>query len=87
MNAEVILKRYNTATSSDGDDPGISPKGNRSSWRELHHLLDDAVEGSCGKSAGAVGVALHSLKVLNELLHHENKGLRTSLSTKKKRKK
>jgi hypothetical protein len=37
MNAEVILKRYNTATSDDGDDPGISPKGNRSSWRELHH--------------------------------------------------
>jgi hypothetical protein len=31
MNAEVILKRYNTATSSDGDGLGISPKGNRSS--------------------------------------------------------
>jgi hypothetical protein len=85
MNAEVILKRYKTATSSDGNDLGISAKGNRSSWRELHHLLDDAVEGGSGNSAEAVGVALHSLQVLNELLHHENKGLRTSLSTKKKR--
>jgi hypothetical protein len=76
---------YKTATSSDGNDLGISAKGNRSSWRELHHLLDDAVEGGSGRSAEAVGVALHSLQVLNELLHHENKGLRTSLSTKKKR--
>jgi hypothetical protein len=86
MNAEVILKRYNTATSSNRDDLGILPKGNRCSWRELHRLLDDAVEGGSGKSAEAVSVALHSLQVLNELLHHENKGLRTSLSTKKKRK-
>ena len=31
--------------------------------------------------------ALHSLQVKNELLHHENKGLRDALTTKKKHKK
>ena len=30
INAKVILKHYNTATSSDRDDLGISPQGNRS---------------------------------------------------------
>jgi hypothetical protein len=63
------------------------PKSNRSSWRELHHLLYDAVEGGGEKLAEAISVALHSLQVLNELLYHKNKGLRTSLSTKKKPKK
>jgi hypothetical protein len=46
----------------------LSPKGNRSSSRELHHLLDDAAERGNGKSAEAAGAALHSLQVQNELV-------------------
>ncbi|KAF2822727.1 hypothetical protein CC86DRAFT_254667, partial [Ophiobolus disseminans] len=38
------------------------------------------------REANQVTQALHSYQVQNQLLLHENKGLRESLSTKKKRK-
>jgi hypothetical protein len=87
MNAEVVLKRFNKQPSGQENNLRITAEGNQSSWRELHHLLDNAVKDGGGKSQEAVSSALHSLQVKNELLHHENKGLRNALTTKKKHKK
>jgi hypothetical protein len=49
-------------------------------------LLDNAVTDGGRKSQEAVSSALHSLQVKNELLHHKNKGLRNTFTTKKKQK-
>jgi hypothetical protein len=87
MNAEVILKRFNNQPSGQENNLRMTLEGNQSSWRELHYLLDDAVKDGGGKSQEAVSSALHSLQVKNELLHHENKGLRDALTTKKKHRK
>jgi hypothetical protein len=87
MDAEVILKRFNKAPSDNPEVLSSEPKGNRSSWNELHHLYDVSVKDNGGAAAKELSGALHSLQVHDELLLHENTGLRDALTTKQKRSK
>jgi hypothetical protein len=86
-NAKVILKRFKTTTSEQDRGLEIEEEGDGSTWRQLRHLFDAAVEDTAAESSRRLGASLHSLQVQNKLLHHENKGLRTALSTQKKHKK
>ena len=88
MDAEVILKRFNTTTTSGEDeDTQLQEVGNGDSWRDLRKILDAAVLDKAKAEGKRVAAALHSLQVQNELLHYENEGLRTTLTTKQKHKK
>jgi hypothetical protein len=87
MDAEVILKRFNKAPSDNPEVLSSEPKGNGSSWNDLHRLYNVAVKDNGGAAAKELSGALHSLQVHNELLLHENTGLRDALTTKRKRSK
>ncbi|KAF1831726.1 hypothetical protein BDW02DRAFT_504624, partial [Decorospora gaudefroyi] len=54
-------------------------------WKQLQKLCDTAVKDTGGVEARQLRSSLHSLQVQNELLHHENEGLRSAVTTKKKR--
>jgi hypothetical protein len=85
-NAEVILKRFNNTTSEQDGDPENQEEDNWSSWRQLRRLFEAAVKDTTTVEAQKLSSSLHSMQVQIELLHHENKGLRTALSIKKKHK-
>jgi hypothetical protein len=85
MDAEIILKRFNKAPSDNPEVPSSEPKGNGSSWNELHCLYNVAVKDNGGAAAKELSSPLHSLQVHNELLLHKNTGLCDALTTKQKR--
>jgi hypothetical protein len=85
-NAEAILKRFNNTTSEQDRDPENQEEGDWSSWRQLRRLFDAAVKDTTTVEAQKLSSSLHSMQVQIELLHHENEGLRTALSIKKKHK-
>ena len=84
--AEVILRRFRTPTPAQEEDPEIGQHGDGDSWRQLRNLFDAAVKDGSEVKAKQLSASLHSLQVQNELLRHENGGLRSALTTKKKHK-
>jgi hypothetical protein len=52
--------------------------------KELHNLLDVAVKDKSSVETKQMSTALHLLQVNNEFVHHQNKGLRTTIATKKR---
>jgi hypothetical protein len=87
MDAEVILKRFNTASSDNREVLSSEPKGNGSSWKKLHCLYDFAVNDNGGAATKDLSGPFHSLQVHNELLLHENTGFRDALTIERKRSK
>jgi hypothetical protein len=53
----------------------------------MERLMRSAVEDRASDEAKQLSASLHHLQVQNELLRHENEGLKAALSTKRKRKK
>ncbi|KAH3991532.1 hypothetical protein HBI56_220310 [Parastagonospora nodorum] len=83
-NADVILQRFKKQTPQrEGDERD----DHTNSWRESERLLRSAVKDNAGEAAQKLRLDFHHLHVENELLHHENEGLRDALITKKKHKK
>jgi hypothetical protein len=87
LNADAVLKRFRNTTSDEDETLILEPEGDKSSWRQPSRVFDAAVKDSTEESSRRLGASLHSLQVQNELLHHENKGLRNELTFKKKQKK
>lgn len=56
-------------------------------WLKVQSLIRSAVKDERSKESRKLGRSLHHLSVQNELLHHEMKGLKEALTTKKKHKK
>ena len=56
-------------------------------WRRIRTLVEDVVREGEEKRAKKITLSLHHLQVQNDLLLHENEGLRKVLTTKKKHKK
>jgi len=85
LNPEPILKRFSKA----------KPESRRSSssalsasdWRRIERLVRVAVEDVASREAKKLSQTIHSISTQNQLLKHENEGLRIALSTKKKRQK
>jgi hypothetical protein len=65
--AEVVLKRIKTTTPQDFEDTETAQLGDGSTWNELRNLLRVAVTDASKVEAKALGTAIHSLQVHNEL--------------------
>ena len=84
MDAEVILKRFNATTSGQDEDTKLQEVGDGDSWNDIRKILDAAVADKAKAESIRLASTLHSLQVQNELLHHENEGLRAAITTKRK---
>jgi hypothetical protein len=86
MDAEVILKRFNTTTSGQDEDTELRELGDGDTWSDIRKILDAAVVDKAKAESKQLASTLHWLQVQNELLPH-NEGLRAALTTKRKHKK
>ncbi|RMZ66343.1 pogo transposable [Pyrenophora seminiperda CCB06] len=86
-NANVVLQRFKTTTLEQDKGLQVRKHGDGDTWKQLRNLFDVVAKDIPKVEAKQLSSSLHSLQVQNELLHHENKGLRTALSTKHKHKK
>jgi hypothetical protein len=84
--ADVVLKRFKNTTPQESKDVEIAQLGDGSTWNDLRKLLRVAVTDTSKVEAQALGTAIHSLQVKNELYRHENDGLCTALNTKQRHK-
>ncbi|KAI1526948.1 hypothetical protein PtrCC142_009808 [Pyrenophora tritici-repentis] len=73
MEPQVILKRFNNNTTTQYEAPQVGEHGDGDSWSQLRKIFEAAVADTA--------------RVQNELLHHDNDGLRAALTVKQKRKK
>jgi hypothetical protein len=84
LNADVILKRFNHHPSGEAKNQRSEELGDGSTWNDLRRLFEVAVKDTAAVESKQLSESLHSLQVQNELLHHENDGLRAALTTKRK---
>jgi hypothetical protein len=83
MDAEVVLKRFNTTSEQDGASE-LGQHGDGGSWRELREFYEASVPEKSKVEARQFKASLLSPQAQNELLHHENDGLNRALDAKKK---
>jgi hypothetical protein len=77
--ADVVLRRFKTPTPQRDTSPTIEPQGDGSSWRQLRNLFESAVKDARDSTSKALSQSLHSMRVNNDLLHHENDLLKDAL--------
>jgi hypothetical protein len=88
LNPDVILKRFtNTTLNEQGSRESSTSVLSGSGWRKIERLVKVAAKGINNKETKKLSRSLHSISVQNELLKHENKGLREALAAKKKHQK
>jgi hypothetical protein len=81
MDAEVVIKHFRkTAAQQAQSTFRLTPND----WHEMERLVRTAVKDTTASEAKQLSLMLHHLQVQNELLNHENHGLREALSSKKK---
>jgi len=80
------MKRFKIPPPQADIDTETREVDDRDSWRDLSKLFDAAVPDTSKNAAKQLKQALHSLQIQNELLHHKNKELRGSITTRKRRK-
>jgi hypothetical protein len=85
MDPNTILDRFtNTTPEQQGSRQSSTSGLSASDWRKMDRLVRVAVKDTATEEAKKLRGSLHSLQVQNELLHHENQGLREALAVKKK---
>ena len=88
MDPDAILKRFKEEDSEIEDKGEACPSVlNERDWRQMERLVRSAVNDEGAKESKQLSLSLHRLQVQNELLHHENDGLREALTATKKHKK
>jgi hypothetical protein len=87
MNADVILQLFSNTSSESIRGQTDASRLSPSDWYHMERLMRSAVDDRASDQAKQLSASLHHLQVQIELLRHENKGLQTAISTKKKRKK
>jgi hypothetical protein len=87
LNADLVLKKFEKSTTEQGESSTSEHIGDGSTWREIRGLITSSVKDPNSKEAKKLSAAFHSLQTQIELRDFENKALRGSLETKKKRKK
>jgi hypothetical protein len=87
MDREVILKKYRPRTPDEAEDEPRSSPLEEADWRKIRRVLEQVVRDGQQQKAQKITASLHHLQVQNELLLHENEGLKYALTTKKKHKK
>jgi hypothetical protein len=84
MNPERILKRFEDKTLSEAASGSSARKD--TDWRQIDRLVRSAVKDTRADEAKELSQTVHHLHVQNELLHHENDGLKEALTAHKKHK-
>jgi hypothetical protein len=87
MNADVILKRFSHTPPISDRDQSPSSRLSPTNWIHMERLIQSAVADKTSEETKQLSASLHHLQVQNDLLHHQCKGLKAALNTKKKRKK
>jgi hypothetical protein len=87
MNANVILQRFSSTSAEAIRGQTDASRLSLSDWYHIERLMRSAIQDRASNEAKQLSTSLHHLQVQNDLLRHENKGLKAALSTKKKRKK
>jgi hypothetical protein len=87
MDAEVILKRFNNTPTLPTIQQKLPSRLSPTDWIHMERLLRSVVEDRSSDQSNQLSASLHHLQIQNEVLHHEHKGLKASLNTKRKRKK
>jgi hypothetical protein len=87
MDREVILKKYRPRTPEEAEDEPRSSPLEEADWRKIRRVMEQVVRDGQEQKAQKITASLHHLQIQNELLLHENEGLKHALTTKKKHKK
>jgi hypothetical protein len=87
LQPNVILQRFakDTPEASDGSTSSSSVYSGKD-WLQIETLLRKVVRDETSKELRKISRSLHHISVQNQLLHHENKGLKEVLKTQKKHK-
>jgi hypothetical protein len=83
FNPEVILKRFNTSSSSDSESSALST----SNWRKTERLLRQVVKDRGDRRAQKLSQAFHQISTQKALLEYKVKGLREALINERTRRK
>jgi hypothetical protein len=86
-NRDAVLKRFKNKASTNPNKSGSFTSLMESDWRRLRREVQSVVKDEAEKEANEITQGIHHYQVQNHLLLNENKGLRESLCTKKKRNK
>lgn len=85
LEPDVILKRF---TSTNPDEQGSRESSSSvlsgCNWGKIERLVKVVANDINDKETKKLSRSLHSISVQNELLKHENRGLRGALASKKK---
>ena len=88
FNPESILKRFSKASQPELESRRSSSSVlSASDWRKIERLVRVVVDDAASREAKKLSQTIHSISTQNQLLKHENEGLRIALSTKKKHQK
>jgi hypothetical protein len=85
FNPEVVLRRFNTSSSSSRDSESSALSA--SNWRKTERLLRQVVKDRGDKQAQKLSQAFHQISTQKTLLEHEVKGLCEALVNERKRRK
>jgi hypothetical protein len=85
LQPNVILQRFakDTPEASDGSTSSSSVYSGKD-WLKIETLLRKVVRDESSKELRKISRSLHHISVQNQLLHHENQGLKEVLKTQKK---
>ena len=84
QNANVILKRFRVSDSDSNSTSSDESETSLSGWFAISRRLKKVVKDNTEKKTMQLAQAIHHLICENELLKHENEGLREALLIKKK---
>jgi hypothetical protein len=88
FNLDAILKRFiNTNPDKQGSRESSTSVLSGCDWRKIERLVKVAAKDINNEETKKLSRSLHSMSVQNELLKHENKGLREALANKRKHQK
>ncbi|KAF1940369.1 hypothetical protein EJ02DRAFT_494961, partial [Clathrospora elynae] len=84
LDPDVILKRFTNISPTDQSswESSVSTLS-ASDWRKIERLLQVVANGSRTKHTQKLSQTIHSMSVNQQLLQHENEGLREALSIKR----
>jgi hypothetical protein len=87
LQPNVILQRFakDTPEASDSSKSSSSVYSGKD-WLKIETLLRKVVKDETSKELGKISRSLHHISVQNQLLHHENQGLKEVLKNQKKHK-
>ncbi|KAF1936079.1 hypothetical protein EJ02DRAFT_482230, partial [Clathrospora elynae] len=88
LDPDVILRRFTNISPADQSSRESSVSVlSASDWRKIERLLRVVANGSRTKHTQRLSQTIHSMSVKQQLIQHENEGLREALSIQKRRQK